>query len=129
MILTKASSQPWGPPSSPITIAKTSKGVHVAFLARHGLSHSIPPSLVPSLANVSALKHIGVRCIISFTAVGSLREEIAPKDFVVPSQIIDRTKGVRRATFFGEGNQSGVVAHATFGDPFDENIRPLVEKV
>jgi 5'-methylthioadenosine phosphorylase len=120
---------PWGLPSSPITIAKTAKGVHVAFLARHGLAHSIPPSLVPSLANISALKHIGVRCIIAFTAVGSLREEIAPKDFVVPSQIIDRTKGVRRATFFGEGAQSGVVAHATFGDPFDENLRPLVLKV
>jgi 5'-methylthioadenosine phosphorylase len=78
---------------------------------------------------VSALKHIGVRCIIAFTAVGSLREEIAPKDFVVPSQIIDRTKGVRRATFFGEGNQAGVVAHATFGDPFYENVRPLVVKI
>lgn len=120
---------PWGPPSSPITIAKTASGVHVAFLARHGLGHSIAPSFVPSLANISALKHLGVRAIIAFTAVGSLREEIAPRDFVVPSQIIDRTKGIRRTSFFGEGAQSGVVAHATFGDPFDEVLRPAVEQI
>jgi 5'-methylthioadenosine phosphorylase len=120
---------PWGPPSSPITIAKTQSGTHVAFLARHGLGHTISPSSVPSLANISALKHIGVRAIVAFTAVGSLREEIAPKDFVVPSQIIDRTKGVRRASFFGQGGQSGVVAHATFGDPFDEVLRQAVEKI
>ncbi|PWN33954.1 Methylthioadenosine phosphorylase [Meira miltonrushii] len=120
---------PWGPPSSPITIAKTSSGVHVAFLARHGIGHFISPSQVPSLANISALKHIGVRAVIAFTAVGSLREEVAPRDFVVPSQIIDRTKGVRRASFFGEGDQSGIVAHATFGDPFDETLRPVVEDV
>ena len=121
--------QPWGHASSSITVAKTPAGTHVAFLARHGLTHSLSPSSVPSLANIAALKHLGVRCILAFSAVGSLREEIAPKDFVVPSQIIDRTKGIRRATFFGEGNQNGVVAHATFGDPFDEILRPVVEKL
>ncbi len=94
-------STPWGHPSSPITIAKTSEGNHVAFLARHGRNHAILPSNVPNLANIAALKHLGVKAILAFSAVGSLREEIAPKDFVVPSQIIDRTKGVRRASYFG----------------------------
>lgn len=84
---------------------------------------------MPSLANIAALKHLGVRAVLAFTAVGSLREEIAPRDFVVPSQIIDRTKGIRRASFFGEGDQAGVVAHASFGDPFDEVLRPVVEDV
>ena len=117
---------PWGAPSSPITIAKTAAGNHVAFLARHGRAHAILPSNVPNLANVAALKHLGVRAILAFSAVGSLREEIAPKDFVIPSQIIDRTKGVRRASFFGFGDEENVVAHAGFGDPFDETLRPIV---
>lgn len=82
---------------------------------------------MPSLANIAALKHLGVRAILAFSAVGSLREEIAPKDFVVPSQIIDRTKGIRRASFFGEGEEENVVAHATFGDPFDDKLRVIVE--
>ncbi|KDN53515.1 Methylthioadenosine phosphorylase [Tilletiaria anomala UBC 951] len=120
---------PWGLPSSPITIGKLPSGVHIAFLARHGLSHQHTPSSVPALANISALKSLGVRAILAFSAVGSLREEIAPKDFVVPSQIIDRTKGIRRASFFGEGNEKGVVAHAGFGDPFDETLRPVVEDI
>ena len=122
-------SQPWGFPSSPLTIARNAQGVHVAFLARHGLTHSITPSGVPVCANIAALKWVGARAILAFSAVGSLREEIAPRDFVVPSQIIDRTKGVRRATFFGEGKDAGVVAHAMFGDPFDEILRPQVEKM
>ncbi|SPO21181.1 related to MEU1 - multiple enhancer of UAS2 [Ustilago trichophora] len=117
---------PWGSPSSPITIAKTAGGNHVAFLARHGRAHAILPSNVPNLANIAALKHLGVRAILAFSAVGSLREEIAPKDFVIPSQIIDRTKGVRRASYFGFGEEVGVVAHAGFGDPFCEILRPIV---
>ncbi|EPQ29118.1 uncharacterized protein PFL1_03406 [Pseudozyma flocculosa PF-1] len=122
-------STPWGAPSSPVTIAALPSGVHVAFLARHGRTHSITPSAVPALANIAALKHLGVRAILAFSAVGSLREEIRPKDFVIPSQIIDRTKGVRRATFFGEGNETGVVAHAGFGDPFSEELRGTVEDI
>ncbi|WFD35344.1 S-methyl-5'-thioadenosine phosphorylase [Malassezia cuniculi] len=120
---------PWGFPSSPITIGRSKSGNLFAFLARHGLHHAIPPSKVPSLANIAALKHLGVRAILAFSAVGSLREEIAPKDFVVPSQIIDRTKGIRRASFFGEGEEENVVAHATFGDPFDETLRHVVEGI
>lgn len=119
-------STPWGSASSPITIAKTSAGNHVAFLARHGRDHAILPSNVPNLANIAALKHLGVKAIVAFSAVGSLREEIAPKDFVIPSQIIDRTKGVRRASFFGFGDEESVVAHAGFGDPFCETLRPIV---
>lgn len=82
---------------------------------------------MPSTANIAALKHLGVRAILAFSAVGSLREEIRPKDFVVPSQIIDRTKGVRRSSYFGEGEEENVVAHASFGDPYDNLLRPVVE--
>ncbi|SHO77970.1 Similar to S.cerevisiae protein MEU1 (Methylthioadenosine phosphorylase (MTAP)) [Malassezia sympodialis ATCC 42132] len=120
---------PWGYPSSPISIAKTEAGTLVAFLARHGLHHAISPSNVPSTANIAALKHLGVRAILAFSAVGSLREEIRPKDFVVPSQIIDRTKGVRRTSYFGEGEEKNVVAHASFGDPYDNHLRPIVEDI
>ncbi|KAI3623236.1 S-methyl-5'-thioadenosine phosphorylase [Malassezia furfur] len=120
---------PWGYPSSPISIARTEAGTLVAFLARHGLNHSIAPSHVPSTANIAALKHLGVRTVLAFSAVGSLREEIAPKDFVIPSQIIDRTKGVRRASYFGEGEEHAVIAHATFGDPYDTVLSPIVEGI
>ncbi|PKI84911.1 S-methyl-5'-thioadenosine phosphorylase [Malassezia vespertilionis] len=120
---------PWGLPSSPLSIARTPSGTLVAFLARHGLSHSYSPSGVPALANIAALKHIGVRVILAFSAVGSLREEIAPKDFVIASQIIDRTKGIRRSTYFGEGEEKNVVAHASFGEPFDVHLRPIVEGI
>ncbi|TBU48772.1 Methylthioadenosine phosphorylase [Dichomitus squalens] len=106
---------PWGLPSSPIAICALPSGTKVAFLARHGVGHSIPPSAVPSRANIAALKSLGIRAILAFSAVGSLREELAPGDFVMPDQIIDRTKGVRPASFF-EGTT--VVAHAAFGDPF-----------
>ncbi|KAF8313173.1 Methylthioadenosine phosphorylase [Clavulina sp. PMI_390] len=119
---------PWGFPSSPITIASLPTGTHIAFLARHGTAHSINPSAVPARANIAALSSLGVKAIVAFSAVGSLREEIAPGDFIIPSQIIDRTKGIRPASFF-EG--TSVVAHAMFGDPFDEqlvaSITPLVK--
>ncbi|KAN0060228.1 S-methyl-5-thioadenosine phosphorylase [Thecaphora frezii] len=120
---------PWGVPSSPITIATLPSGIHIAFLARHGLHHTHLPSAVPNLANIAAFKHLGVRAILAFSAVGSLREEIKPKDFVIPSQIIDRTKGVRRSSFFGFGEEEGVVAHAGFGDPFSEELRKEVEQI
>ena len=76
---------PWGFPSSPIHIAELPSGVRFAFLARHGDSHQHSPSEVPVRANIAALKHIGVQAIVAFSAVGSLREEIAPGDFVIPS--------------------------------------------
>ncbi|KAB5590151.1 5'-methylthioadenosine phosphorylase [Ceratobasidium theobromae] len=119
---------PWGYPSSPITISELPSGTRLAFLARHGTAHNILPSSVPARANIAALKSLGVKVVVAFSAVGSLREEVRPGDFVVPDQIIDRTKGVRPASFF-EG--TSVVAHAMFGDPFDNQLIkalvPLVE--
>lgn len=122
-----SSRQPWGSPSSPITLSQTPAGNTVAFLARHGLHHQHSPSSVPNLANIAALKSLGVQFIVAFTAVGSLREEIRPRDFVVPDQIFDRTKGIRRASFFGQGEEEGIVAHAGFGQPYDEEVRGFVE--
>jgi len=110
---------PWGRPSSPITIVSLPSGTHVAFVARHGPGHTISPSSIPARANIAGLKSLGVRAIIAFSAVGSLREEITPGSFVLPSQIIDRTKGIRPASFF-EG--TSVVAHAMFGDPFSGKL-------
>ena len=94
----------------------------IAFLSRHGLHHQIAPHQVPSRANIAALRSIGVRTIVAFSAVGSLREEIKPRDFVVPDQVIDRTKGIRPFTFF----EGGAVAHVGFADPFDEGVAKVV---
>lgn len=80
---------------------------------------------MPVRANIAALKSLGVRAILAFSAVGSLREEIAPGDFVLPTQIIDRTKGVRPSSFF-EG--TSVVAHAGFGDPFSNKFVDWLKK-
>ncbi|KAL4896117.1 6-phosphogluconate dehydrogenase [Aspergillus ambiguus] len=118
---------PWGQPSSPITILHhqcrhNNKVVAVAFLSRHGLHHQIAPHEVPARANIAALRSIGVRTIIAFSAVGSLQEQIKPRDFVIPDQVIDRTKGIRPFTFF----EGGVVAHVPFGDPFDEGVAKVV---
>lgn len=115
---------PWGFPSSSITICSLPSGTKVAFLARHGKGHTISPSDVPSRANISALKSLGVKAILAFSAVGSLREEIAPGDFILPSQVIDRTKGVRPVSFF-EGTT--IVAHAAFGDPFSTKLVAWLE--
>jgi len=104
---------PFGPPSDTITIG-TLEGERVAFLPRHGRGHRISPSEIPSRANIWALKSLGVEHIISVSACGSMREDIAPLDVVIPDQLFDRTKGIRPATFFGEG----LVVHISFADPF-----------
>ncbi|KAG7917849.1 hypothetical protein KL927_002592 [Ogataea polymorpha] len=114
-------STPWGFPSSPITISKTKDGFPIAFLARHGPHHDLLPSDVPNRANIAALKKLGVNTIVAFSAVGSLQQHIKPRDFVIPNQVIDRTKGIRPSTFF----ERGFVAHAMFGEPFD----PILYKV
>lgn len=116
---------PWGKPSSPITIAKTKQGHSVAFLSRHGVNHQFTPSTVPSRANIAALKSLGVETILAFSAVGSLRQEIAPRDFVIPNQVIDRTKGIRPSSFFDEG----LVGHVGFGEPFDPDLTKLLTKL
>ncbi|GAA6018453.1 hypothetical protein JCM10207_000899 [Rhodosporidiobolus poonsookiae] len=116
---------PWGAPSSPITIAEldTPNGtVSLAFIARHGPHHNIPPSKVPARANIAALKHLGVKAIVAFSAVGSLKEEIRPGDIIVPDQIIDRTKGIRPSTYF----DGSLVGHAMFGEPFDVGLREFI---
>ncbi|WPK23131.1 hypothetical protein PUMCH_000356 [Australozyma saopauloensis] len=115
-------STPWGFPSAPITIAETQSGEAVAFLARHGPHHDLLPTDVPLRANIAALKKVGVKAIIAFSAVGSLQQEIRPRDFVVPTQIIDRTKGIRPSTFF----EKGFVAHAMFGEPFDLKLNKII---
>ena len=111
---------PWGKPSDKITIGKY-RGKLIAFLPRHGVGHFISPTEVPYQANIAALKILGVEEIVAFSSVGSLREEVKPLDFVLPDQIIDRTFH-RANTFFG----NGVVAHATFGDPFSSNLRDRI---
>lgn len=113
---------PWGYPSAPIQILEHA-GIPVAFLSRHGAHHEHAPHEVPSRANIAALRHIGVRCVIAFSAVGSLQEHIKPMDFVVPDQVIDRTKGVRPFTFF----EKGLVGHVGFADPFDEKLAKIVK--
>jgi len=111
---------PWGKPSDKIDIVDID-GTTVAFLPRHGRGHMFPPHQLNFRANIAALKMIGVEQIIAFSAVGSLKEEIPPLDFVLPDQIIDRTKG-RSGTFF----ENGIVAHVGFADPFCSRLHDII---
>lgn len=113
----------WGKPSDEITICEW-QGFRVAFLPRHGKGHWISPTSIPQKANMAALKMIGVEEIVAFSSVGSLKEEIAPGDFVLPSQIIDRTRH-REDTYYNEG----IVVHVSFGDPFDAALSELLAGV
>lgn len=112
---------PWGAPSDKIVVGEFA-GKRLAFLPRHGRGHFLAPHQVPWRANIAALKLLGVEEIIAFSAVGSLREEIPPRDFILPDQIIDRTKGVRPSTYF----EDGFVAHASFGDPFSKHLADIL---
>ena len=102
---------PFGPPSDKLVIASL-EGQKVAFLARHGRGHRILPSELNFRANIYAMKVVGVERILSASAVGSLREELAPMDILLPDQFLDRTRG-RISTFFGDG----LAAHISFADP------------
>ncbi|HEY0795774.1 MAG TPA: S-methyl-5'-thioadenosine phosphorylase [Acidisarcina sp.] len=102
---------PFGDPSDAFVIGQL-QGRQTAFLARHGRGHRILPSELNFRANIYAMKFLGVDRIISVSAVGSLKEEHQPTDFIVPDQFIDRTYA-RISTFFGDG----IVAHVAFGDP------------
>jgi 5'-methylthioadenosine phosphorylase len=102
---------PFGAPSDAFILGNL-EGRKVAFLARHGRGHRILPSELNFRANIYAMKMLGVERILSLSAVGSLKEEHKPTDFVIPDQFIDRTFA-RVGTFFGEG----IVAHVGFGDP------------
>ncbi|WP_300535278.1 S-methyl-5'-thioadenosine phosphorylase, partial [uncultured Mameliella sp.] len=107
----QAVDSPWGTPSDEI-LTGTLDGVKMAFLPRHGRGHVHGPTTVPYRANIDALKRIGVTDVISVSACGSFREEMAPGDFVVVDQFIDRTFG-REKSFFG----TGCVAHVSVAHP------------
>jgi 5'-methylthioadenosine phosphorylase len=114
-------STPFGDPSDPYVVG-TLEGRKVAFLARHGRGHRILPSELNFRANIYGLKQLGVERIISVSAVGSLKEEHKPLDFVIPDQFFDRTRH-RVDTFFGDG----VVAHIGFADPICGELAQVVE--
>lgn len=111
---------PFGDPSDALIVGKLD-GVSVAFLARHGRNHHLMPSELPFRANVYAMKSLGVKYLISASAVGSLQEAAKPLDMVIPDQFIDRTKN-RVSTFFGEG----IVAHVGFADPVCPQLAQVV---
>jgi len=111
---------PFGDPSDTIAIGKIG-AVSMAFLPRHGRGHRLSPTEIPVRANIWALKSLGVEYIISVSAVGSLREHIAPRDLVIPNQLFDRTKS--RVNSFFEG---GLVVHCTFAEPFCPTLSKLL---
>ena len=111
---------PFGNPSEAFALG-TLEGRKVAFLARHGRGHRLLPSEINFRANIYALKRLGVTRIISASAVGSLKEEHKPTDFIMPDQFIDRTYR-RVSTFFGEG----LVAHVSFGDPICMDVAAVI---
>ncbi len=113
---------PFGDPSDAIIVG-TLEDTKVAFLPRHGRGHRITPSEVNFRANIYALKSLGVENIISISAVGSLKEELKPRDFVIPDQLFDRTR-VRNASFFGDG----IVAHVGFADPYCKSLGEILYK-
>ena len=111
---------PFGTPSDSFRIGRL-HGVDVVFLARHGRHHHLLPSEVPYRANLWAMRSLGVRWLISVSAVGSLQEQLKPRDMVVPEQFIDRTMQ-RPTSFFGKG----CVAHVSLADPFCSNLSTLL---
>lgn len=113
---------PFGNPSDAYIVGQL-EGVRVAFLARHGRGHRISPSELNFRANIYGMKSLGVERILSLSAVGSLKEEHKPLDFVIPQQFFDRTRG-RTSTFFG----NGIVAHISFADPVCAELATLVHK-
>jgi 5'-methylthioadenosine phosphorylase len=115
---------PFGNPSDAFIVG-TLENQRVAFLPRHGRGHRFTPTEVPYRANIYAMKLLGVERILSASAVGSLQEQYAPLDMVIPDQFFDRTRGrVRESTFFGEG----IVAHVTFAHPVCDQLGDLLEE-
>ena len=114
---------PYGRPSDSLRIGRIGD-LEVVFLARHGRHHTFTPTEVPYRANIWALRSLGVRWILSVSAVGSLQEQYRPLDMVVPDQFIDRTHQ-RPLSFFGEG----VVAHVTVADPYCVALSRILEDV
>ncbi len=113
---------PFGDPSDAYIVGRIA-GKPVAFLARHARGHRISPSELNFRANIYGMKMLGVERILSLSAVGSLKEEHAPLDFVIPDQFVDRTRG-RISTFFG----GGVVAHIGFAEPVCSKLAAVVQE-
>jgi 5'-methylthioadenosine phosphorylase len=114
---------PFGSPSDSFVVG-TLEGVRVAFLPRHGRGHRFTPTELPFRANIYAMKMLGVERILSASAVGSLQEQYAPLDMVIPDQFFDRTRArVHESTFFGEG----IVAHVTFANPVCAELGGILE--
>lgn len=115
---------PFGETSDKIIEVKSDNG-NCFFLSRHGKGHRITPSEVNYRANIFALKKLGVRNIVSISAVGSLKEEHEPSKFVIPTQFIDWTKGQRARTFFGEG----FVGHVSVAEPIDLGLAQRLDLI
>src|SRR6476661_6242321 len=110
---------PWGPPSDSLLVGRL-HGTRFVFLPRHGRGHRIPPGEVNYRANIDALKRAGCTDLVAISAIGSLREELAPGRFVVVDQFVDRTSR-REASFFG----TGLVAHVSMADPVCPRLSAL----
>jgi 5'-methylthioadenosine phosphorylase len=115
---------PFGHPSSNVIELEVG-GHNCFFLPRHGKGHSIAPSEINYRANIFALKKLGVDTVVSISAVGSLKEEHAPNSFVLPSQFIDWTKGIRARTFF----EKGVVGHVSTANPVNFDLQARIAEV
>lgn len=115
-----AVASPFGEPSGPVTLGRLG-GVRFTFIARHGAGHRLRPSDVNYRANIDVLKRCGVTDVLALSAIGSLREELAPGHMVTPDQFIDRTLG-RERSFFGPG----LVAHVSLADPTCPRLSALV---
>ena len=113
---------PFGNPSDKIITGELA-GVKIGFLARHNRKHIFTPTEVPYRANIYALKKLGARVVLAFSAVGSLTDKMPPKTLVFPDQVVDKTT-LRPNTFFG----NGLVGHAPFGEPFCKCLRELLIK-
>jgi 5'-methylthioadenosine phosphorylase len=114
---------PFGPTSDAIIVGNL-RGQRVAFVPRHGRGHVLSPSEVPYRANIYALKTLGVTTVISVSACGSLKLELAPGHIVIPDQLFDNTKDERGRSFFGDG----IVAHVGVADPFCPALSGVVHK-
>ncbi len=112
---------PFGRPSDAVIVGEL-EGIRVAFLPRHRRGHVISPTEIPVRANIWALKSLGVKRIIASSACGSLREDFAPRDIVIPDQLYDRTRHRAPHTFF----DGGIVAHIGFADPFCPTLRQIL---
>lgn len=114
---------PFGAPSD-VYVRGRLAGHEVVFLPRHARGHKLLPTEIPHRANILGFKQLGVKWIISISAVGSLQHAYAPGDVVLPDQFFDRTKGRAADTFFGEG----IVAHVAFGEPISPELQEVLHE-